>query len=236
VAFPLAAQADFVTYDDTKDYYDAYAYYWADTSNNNQSHDGTPPVEASISFPASSSDPLLAAYAKADRYALSANASAEDSGQSHSDAWAYGISTLIFKANSTAPGEITFNYTISLSANDPNVDYAYAYVTLRCRLYQSSTLLYSYDISKDTYTDGDINITNGLFNSDAIDLVKDTEYKLQISIWRCNADYYDGTGYSAYASATIDNISVNAVPLPSTLLLLGSGLLGLTGWSRWRKV
>jgi hypothetical protein len=31
------------------------------------------------------------------------------------------------------------------------------------------------------------------------------------------------------------NLLSSEVPLPSTLLLLGSGLLGLAGWSRFRK-
>jgi hypothetical protein len=34
---------------------------------------------------------------------------------------------------------------------------------------------------------------------------------------------------------TISNLSVTAVPLPPTLFLLGSGLLGLAGWRRFRK-
>jgi len=33
----------------------------------------------------------------------------------------------------------------------------------------------------------------------------------------------------------LDNVSVNAVPLPSAVLLLGSGPLGLAGWRRLRK-
>lgn len=34
----------------------------------------------------------------------------------------------------------------------------------------------------------------------------------------------------------IDNVQVEVVPLPSTLLLLGSGLLGLAGWRKLQKV
>jgi hypothetical protein len=33
----------------------------------------------------------------------------------------------------------------------------------------------------------------------------------------------------------LDDVSVNAVPLPPSLLLLGSGLLGLAGLRRYRK-
>jgi hypothetical protein len=37
--------------------------------------------------------------------------------------------------------------------------------------------------------------------------------------------------------AIYDNFEVgsNAVPLPGTLVLLGSGLLGLVGWRRFKK-
>jgi hypothetical protein len=233
VGLPLAAQADFVTYNDTKDYYEANAYYNEDSIYKNEASSGTPPVEASISYP--SATPLLTAYFKADRYALSATASAKNSGENNSSAWAYGTTTLFFTANSTAPGMITSNYSISIAAADPTAENAYAYVMLRYRLYSGTNEIYSNDINKDTWRDGDINIVDGFFNSGSIDFVQDTEYKLQISIWRCNADYYEGTDYSAYASVNINNIRVNAVPLPSSLLFLGSGLLPLVGWRRFRK-
>ena len=34
----------------------------------------------------------------------------------------------------------------------------------------------------------------------------------------------------------LDDVSVDPVPLPGAILLLGSGLVGLTGWRRFRKV
>jgi hypothetical protein len=40
----------------------------------------------------------------------------------------------------------------------------------------------------------------------------------------------------ALTAAQIENIRVNGVPLPPSALLLGSGLLGLVGWRKLRKI
>jgi len=50
-----------------------------------------------------------------------------------------------------------------------------------------------------------------------------------------------GPGYISYqffaqSNATIELGDFNAVPLPPTVLLLGSGLLGLAGWRRFKKI
>jgi hypothetical protein len=48
---------------------------------------------------------------------------------------------------------------------------------------------------------------------------------------------FDNYGFSSTEGATLrlDNFGSPAVPLPPTVLLLGSGLLGLAGWRRFRK-
>jgi hypothetical protein len=54
--------------------------------------------------------------------------------------------------------------------------------------------------------------------------------KIEISLmgpaWRPNAEFYFDQFYA----------DVHPVPLPPSLLLLGSGLLGLAGWRRFRKI
>ena len=48
-------------------------------------------------------------------------------------------------------------------------------------------------------------------------------------------DYQIGAGID-YDQVYLDNIAVgSAVPIPPSLVLLGSGLLGLGGWRRFRK-
>jgi hypothetical protein len=44
-----------------------------------------------------------------------------------------------------------------------------------------------------------------------------------------------GTDGSYYNDTTGLSATITTVPVPSTLLLLGSGLLGLGGWRRFRK-
>jgi choice-of-anchor C domain-containing protein len=43
------------------------------------------------------------------------------------------------------------------------------------------------------------------------------------------------TDVDGYWGPLLDNVSVNAVPLPPTMLFFGSGLLGLVGWRRFRN-
>ena len=63
-----------------------------------------------------------------------------------------------------------------------------------------------------------------------LDLANGHYYRLYLAVWEVNA-YVEGE-VTAYASATIENIQVDGVPLPSTLLLLGAGLLTLAAYER----
>jgi hypothetical protein len=53
------------------------------------------------------------------------------------------------------------------------------------------------------------------------------------------APFFAIQGYNPDSNATlsfkVDQVQLNPVPLPPSFLLLGSGLLGLAGWRRFRK-
>jgi hypothetical protein len=47
--------------------------------------------------------------------------------------------------------------------------------------------------------------------------------------------YYSQVGMDRVVGANLVSLDVHVVPLPPSVFLLGSGLLGLAGWRRFRK-
>lgn len=74
---------------------------------------------------------------------------------------------------------------------------------------------------------------NGVYFTDS----DDNDTALQYYAVSRNNDLYYLTGYSGggWFIGGVEALGQNPVPLPPTLLLFGSGLLGLVGWRRYRK-
>ena len=66
---------------------------------------------------------------------------------------------------------------------------------------------------------------DGVWNTITDSFILDDDYKSLALIFRF-------AGNSACDIQGVDNLSVNAVPEPATMLLLGSGLVGLAGLGR----
>ena len=80
------------------------------------------------------------------------------------------------------------------------------------------------------------NSSNVLLDSATFSLPSTTNGGPTLSVSSADIAYviFGSTGTSNN-SVFFDNFSYNVVPLPPTALLLGSGLLGLVGWRRFRK-
>jgi hypothetical protein len=61
-----------------------------------------------------------------------------------------------------------------------------------------------------------------------------TTYTYNVTLAAPGSIVFDHLG-GDYEGLLLDNVVVQVVPLPPTLLLLGSGLLGLVSWRRFRK-
>jgi hypothetical protein len=83
------------------------------------------------------------------------------------------------------------------------------------------------EVSGDTYT---AHAFRGTEDVGSMTFTTDKFFSGQVALY----DYSPGSVGTNY-NLTFDNVVLNAVPLPSTLLLLGSGLLGLAAAGRRRR-
>jgi hypothetical protein len=149
------------------------------------------------------------------------------------------------EGDNTAYSESSMNYWASFTADFPAVklyfDYDYR-ISGSGEIYTTGVIVYTYLRDVDTgsfvwedyydfYYGDETTVYTGTINEEII-LISGHQYELGLELYNQAYAYLDGE--SALAFAEITNLSLDAVPLPSTLLLLGTGLLGLgaLGWRR----
>jgi len=152
---------------------------------------------------------------------------------------AYTIGYLQFTA--TTPGlHVSFNYKLDAVAEtfDDEGAYAYSYSDAYFSLRDDGS---GYLAEEYWYADTD-NALNETHISGSFDeyfaLTEGNDYELCFSLspyrldngewddWPMLEAYVEGNAY-AYAYSDFSNVKIEAVPLPSAVLLLGSGLIGL---------
>ena len=240
-----------VDYDDS--WYEAWAYV---NYNDGESSDDAWGGEAKDSVPATGEVLIRSSSIYGHGLGLAytddgLNFSAEAKAQnflSDSDSYvcseAYTIGYLRFTA--TSPGlNVSFNYNLDVSAqtfNDAGA-YAYSYSDAYFSLYEDGSgylaeeYWYLEAEVEDTLNSSDSHSISGSFD-EYFTLTEGKEYELCLShypYWLEDLDweelpkleaYVEGNAY-AYASSDFSNVKIEAVPIPSAVLLLGSGLIGL---------
>jgi hypothetical protein len=125
---------------------------------------------------------------------------------------------------------IGYDYDYASSEHARSGDYASSSVDIQARLNDLTT---GDDIWSEGY--GANGTGKGSASiSETLNLTSEHEYELFFSIFSKTTTSYSVTSY-AISSGEISNLQIEAVPIPSTLLLLCSGILGLSGMRMFRK-
>lgn len=220
----LAAGAAPITYTSTS--YNAYGYAqngmtWVDDTQS----------AATLPIDATATEGNASAHAWANNTTrLEAQTSASTDGVTGSYTMAWMTAELKFTATFPVVN-IYYDHTIALTANPGALSgYAYADGLIMSFLEDLTTSDFPWQHTPFYFTsDGDINVS-GTVNK-AVSLTVGNDYGLYLSAYYLSADADYDVG-NASAHVLLNNIQIDAVPLPAGLLLLGTGLLGLWGWNR----
>lgn len=226
LGWPMVASADPISFSDTHYYVSAYATNGGTPEQTLVQEGSQPPVEVHLDaylYLTPGGDAIIPNNSK-----LYADARGVFDGQ----AVASAQSTYDFTA-SFPQIRISFDYEISAISNYGMTGSAYAGGQIFCSLYDTTWSRMIFQFSDGVDVEGNNNGSTAAGQITRLtSLIEGHDYELILGI---PSVYMRESFASASAYAWLDNIDLEAVPLPGTLLLLGSGLLGLAGWRRFRK-
>jgi len=235
--------AALVDFDDRYYYADAWTEYddSADNWGSTYAYDEqtSPPVSAEASFTRTDYSGYGLAYTN-DGLNFYAGAEARND-LSDSSSYVYSsayIEGYLYFTATTPALHVSFDYNVNVSAQTYGSDaYAYSYSDAKFTLYDYGSgsggtyLADEYwwlDAGADPLAPSD-SIIDGFFEG-YFALTEGNYYELCLSPWDLKAEVYGNA--HAYASSDFSNVKIEAVPLPSAVLLLGSGLIGLVALRR----
>jgi hypothetical protein len=225
ICWTVSAMASPISYSSIK--YEAYA--WVD--NNGVQDDETqdaasPPVSASVS-----QTPITSSAGWDNNEVVHASSSGNVSGVgSHGGGESHANATFLFTPDFPKM-EITFDYGIETSASKNGSwtsGSVNAEVTLKVNITDIGALSPDWEF--------EFHLGSNDSQTGSIEKIVDLSapgsgYRMFFSVWERTGAILSGDATEAAFEARgwMENIQVEAVPLPSTLMLFGSGLLGILG-------
>ncbi len=217
----LAARADSISFDSSSYSASASAYYGSEEAEPDDVTHKSLPIFTTIDHSASVTNASATAGASDSTNLTNLYATASATAP---DAYAYSSMWAEFTFTATFPQiKISYDYSVSLTASPGDLNSAYGGINV-CLLDKGGV-----DIPVQ-YLD---ETGSGTLDIDPINLITGNVYVLHFGTLPLEAVL--GEGLNASATVTLSDIqveSVQAVPLPPSLFLLGAGLLGLWGLRR----